>query len=185
MATKIKRPRVEWVQRSGNLDTRRLFPDTYVDTARQFAAEGITLPPGGYLRWYEKSDWWLLLSDFTVRVKMVDEPDVRVYSFQRGHITDFASVPPIARGLVNNTNLRILAAALVHDALFAGWLETYRNANRIFRQIIRQEGGNIILRWAAWLGVSSMVGRWLYVSRTAEQAKRDLRYFTFTTETGA
>lgn len=176
-------PRVEWVEKVGDLDVRRLFPETYERTRAQFAAEGIDLPPAGYLRFHERRDWWLLLDDFIVRVKMVDESADRVYVFHRGHVTDFASVPYWARGVVNNTDLHVLAAALVHDAMFAGWLEPYRTANRIFRQIIRAEGGGVFRRWAAWLGVSSVVGRWLYATRSKEQARRDLKYFVFATET--
>jgi len=161
------------------VDTRRLYPDTYEKTCKEFAAEGIKLPPAGYLQWYEKNDWWLFLSDFTVKIKMRNESTVRVYQFRRGHISDFASVPPWARGIVCNTDLRVIAAALVHDALFAGWLETYRTANHIFRQVIRHEGGGVLLRWSAWLGVSTVIGRWLYIHRSPEQKRRDLQFFTF------
>lgn len=71
-------------------------------------------------------------------------------------ITDFATVPRIAVWLIPRFG-KFTAAAIVHDwfcaiGILAGVISP-RDADGIFRQILRISGVSFLSRWLAWTGV--------------------------------
>lgn len=74
----------------------------------------------------------------------------------KGTITDFATVPRFLQGLISDTGLWLLAAIL-HDWLCTTGITTgavtSRDADGIFRRIMREHGVSFILRWLIWTGV--------------------------------
>lgn len=52
------------------------------------------------------------------------EPDYNVtYTVRAGFATDFASIPAVVRGIIDNDDPNIMFAAVIHDANYRGLLE--------------------------------------------------------------
>lgn len=79
------------------------------------------------------------------------------YVIEQEFATDGASVPAVARWLRDPFNAKILRAALVHDYLWsehrAGRLVSRRDADGLFRRILREEGVPFLERWVMWAAV--------------------------------
>lgn len=74
----------------------------------------------------------------------------------RGFITDYATVPRFATWLVPITGV-YTRAVILHDwfckyAIQAGLISA-RDADGVFRRILREEGTPELLRWLVWTGV--------------------------------
>lgn len=63
---------------------------------------------------------YVLGTDFWVRYWLDDETEPRIVRVPAGLATDLASVPSIARGIVNRTGPH-LEASIVHDFLYLAW----------------------------------------------------------------
>lgn len=86
----------------------------------------------------------------------------------RGFVTDFASVPQALMWLVPSTGAWTLAAVL-HDwfcrvAVPAGYVSS-RDADGIFRRVLRELGVPWVQRWLMWTGV-----RWGAVASRTRRA---------------
>lgn len=80
----------------------------------------------------------------------------QTFCIPKGYVTDFASVPWFLQWFVPRTGVWTLAAVL-HD-----WLITHgipeglvssRDADGIFRRVLREEGVGFIRRWLMWAAV--------------------------------
>lgn len=73
-----------------------------------------------------------------------------------GYKTDFASVPWWVQSFIPRTGVWTLACVL-HDWLIThgipAGLVTSREADGIFRRVLREEGTGFIRRWCMWTGV--------------------------------
>ncbi|RZU31239.1 DUF1353 domain-containing protein [Blastococcus saxobsidens] len=73
-----------------------------------------------------------------------------------GFVTDFATVPRVVVWLVPRFG-RYTAAAILHDWLvtegIAGGVVTARQADGIFRRVMRESGVPVVRRWLMWCGV--------------------------------
>ncbi|WP_246063655.1 DUF1353 domain-containing protein [Blastococcus colisei] len=89
--------------------------------------------------------------------------DVLVYQGNRdrfvvpdGFVTDFATVPALVRWLVPRFGTYTLAAIL-HDWLVTEGIRsgvvTSRQADGIFRRVMREAGVPVLRRWLMWAGV--------------------------------
>lgn len=69
-----------------------------------------------------------------------------------GFTTDFASVPrmPVFYMLCGNTGHR---AAVLHDYLYSTQVVSRKEADRLFREALREDGVSLPIRWIMWLGV--------------------------------
>ena len=93
---------------------------------------------------------WVLLEDLEYRGA------VDAWCVPAGFQTDFATVPPGLTWLVPTTG-RYTPAAVVHDyllveALPAGLISA-RDADGVFRRILRELEVPIVRRWIMWIGV--------------------------------
>ena len=73
-----------------------------------------------------------------------------------GFVTDFATVPRVVVWLVPRFG-RYTAAAILHDWLctegITGGVVTARQADGIFRRVMRESGVPVVRRWLMWCGV--------------------------------
>ena len=84
-----------------------------------------------------------------------------------GFPTDFATLPPPVRALINrNGNSR--AAAVVHDYLCVRQSVSRKRADQIFLEALKECGVNIAIRWLMYSGVR-VYGR-IKTTRLAIQA---------------
>lgn len=88
------------------------------------------------------------------------------FEFLPGFITDFASVPGFFRGLVDNDDERIIAAALVHDFLFSTHGLPFKMSNQMFRQIAVSQGYPRIRARFAYIAVNSIIARHVWNDTT-------------------
>lgn len=103
------------------------------------------------------------------------------FIFYRNFMTDFGSVPPRFRHLVDNDDPACIDAFLVHDALFqthffeenpgeatrAGW----RKSNEIMRELMKAQSYPKFRAFLAWFGVSTGIGWRNYKNRTSFDEK--------------
>jgi hypothetical protein len=169
--------KVKLIEREGPLRFERIDLPQYNTTRVQWKKEfGIVLPTRKELgeQFTNLEDLRILLNRVTVRVEFRNRRPLE-YTFDRGFITDLASVPKCFRSFVDNDDLRILVAALVHDYNFSTHFldpETakgqpvenvgFRRANKLFYGMCR----NRRLPWVrcvlAYVAVNSVVGRAKY-----------------------
>jgi hypothetical protein len=88
------------------------------------------------------------------------------WKFHRGWVTDLASVPWFFRGVVDNDDMELLAAAYVHDANFSMHFlgdgpAGVNRTNDLFREMIRYRGSRV-KAWIAHKAVDSIIGHALY-----------------------
>lgn len=69
-----------------------------------------------------------------------------------GFITDFASVPQPVMWLAPSYG-KYTAAAVLHDYLVRGRVVPSRDADGLFRRVLREQGVSFIHRWLMWAGV--------------------------------
>jgi hypothetical protein len=157
----------------GDFDTRRIFPLFYDRQRTKFFREyGVSLPIKKEAKRIGRlSQLRVVINPVTVRILFVGGEYVE-YIFNRGWITDLASVPKFFRGVIDNDDLDLLAAAYVHDANFTGhYLQTQPGSdgelkglwrtNELFRLMIRHRGAKF-KAWLAHKAVDSIVGHALY-----------------------
>jgi hypothetical protein len=165
-------PPLTRVYKKGFFDFRFIDGATYERTRKEFRKSGTWLPTWDKLKNLGKrSDLRLLLSDLTIDVKFKDNTGLR-YDFKRGYITDLASVPDYFRSFVDNDDIDIIAAALVHDRGFSIHNLNFKQTNELFYKMFLARDGlpGSDERWLslprrarlAWWAVSSFVGRRLW-----------------------
>ena len=78
------------------------------------------------------------------------------FTIPAGFRTDFASVPRIVVWLIPRFG-RYTAAAILHDWLCTVGIETgqvtSREADGLFRRVMREQGVPVVRRWLMWAGV--------------------------------
>lgn len=93
---------------------------------------------------------WQLVED------LVYKGQDQLFTIPAGYVTDFATVPPFMRWLVE-TYGPYTRAAIVHDWLISEEIParrvTSRDADGIFRRIMREEGTPMFKRWIMWAAV--------------------------------
>ena len=93
---------------------------------------------------------WTLLAD------LVYEGETDRFTVPAGFVTDYATVPDFLVWLMNKTGPYTLAA-VVHDWLLISEVPahrvTSRDADGIFRRIMREEGVTLPKRWLMWSAV--------------------------------
>jgi len=98
------------------------------------------------------------------------------FSFDKGYMTDFGSVPPIFRSFIDNDDPHAIFAFLIHDALYqTRCLEVdpniptescWREANRIMYELLKDGGVNVASSLLATVGVMTGVGWREYKTRS-------------------
>jgi hypothetical protein len=78
------------------------------------------------------------------------------FTVPAGFRTDFASVPRVVVWLIPRFG-RYTAAAILHDWLVTAGIEsgtvTARQADGLFRRVMREQGVPVVRRWLMWAGV--------------------------------
>jgi hypothetical protein len=158
---------------AGNRDTRQLTLQNYHSTKDEFAEEGITIPTMEQLEFDSDAVWHVLLSkEYTIQLlcELNGKHMWYSYKFKRGFVWDLASIPKIARSIVDNDDPAIIDASMVHDSNFTCHFVGFRPANELFMDMFRMNGGNKVETFLAWLAVASPFGRLAYKKRTVKRA---------------
>ena len=95
-------------------------------------------------------DTWLVVEPLVYRGR------TDVFRVPAGFPTDFASVPRVVVWLIPRFG-RYTLAAVLHDWLVSEGLDTgvvsARDADGIFRRVMREQGVPVVRRWLMWAGV--------------------------------
>lgn len=165
-------PTVVKVTKRGFFDFRHIDGLTYEQTREEFRREGLELPRWKTLkRFGKRADMRLLLSDLDIEIKFATGSGYR-YAFKRGYLTDLASVPSYFRSVVDNDDIDVIAAALVHDRNFSVHHLSFEQTNELFYKmyVARKGVPGSDDKWLdlpkrariAWFAVRSVVGRYLW-----------------------
>jgi len=73
-----------------------------------------------------------------------------------GFITNYASIPKIVRGFVDNDSGHIRDAAVIHDYLYSCPDASRRDADDILRLAMRDLGASWLKRNVVWLSVRAL-----------------------------
>lgn len=169
---------IKLIEREGPFRFERIDLPQYGTTRLQWREEfGIDLPTKSGLvsQFKNLDDLRILLSEIRIVIRFEDRRPLE-YVFERGFISDLASVPKVFRSLVDNDDLRLLVAALVHDYNFSThFLDPsrtsdgqpvenlgFRRANKLFYSMARKRGLSQFRCAVAYLAVNSIVGRAKY-----------------------
>jgi hypothetical protein len=166
--------RIRKIDIGGHFDFRRLTPEAYSKTRRDFVDDwGISLPTAKELDLVNEDDLRMLLDPMVVHIHLKGGAVWR-YSFRKGFIYDTASVPKFFRSIVDNDDRHLLLAAMVHDVNFRCHYLSFAKTNRLFRKMILEAGGSRWLAFKCWLAVSSPVG--IYLFRKWRKSKSVIRF---------
>lgn len=164
---------IKILEQEGFFDFRRVQPRHWENLRFDFAQRsGKILPPLSALSHFGNlEELRILLSPLTITINFKNTNWIQ-FKFLPGFITDFASVPQIARWIIDNDELDLLAAALVHDANFSMHFLNFKQTNELFRKMIRARGRRF-KSWLAWRAVSSRIGK-----RRYNAPKKEREYWT-------
>lgn len=111
---------------------------------------------------------------FTVQKDLVYRGHEGSWTIPAGFATDFASIPALVAWAIPKLGV-YTRAAIVHDYFCVSLAEAYkrhtippvapRDADGIFRRIMREDGVDILTRWLLWAGV-----RWGAVANPARRS---------------
>lgn len=161
------------IEQGGWFDFRRIQTRFWGHQVADFVKKfGIVLPKKEELKQIGKpKELRVLLSDLTITVTFTDTSWIQ-YKFHRGFITDLASVPRFFRNIVDNDDLDVISAALIHDANFSSHFKgmDFKRTNKLFKKMIQRRGRRF-MGFLAWLAVSSPIGkrRWKALKKQRSQ----------------
>lgn len=118
---------------------------------------------------FKRDQIWIVAQPIKVIVETENERTS--YLFKPPYVTDLASVPRIARGAIDNDDIRLIAPSLVHDYNFATHAKSFEDANKLFQRMICAVGGSRFKAWICWVAVSSSAGRRRYDKKLESMAK--------------
>lgn len=108
------------------------------------------------LRAYDEGEW-VVLNDLKYRAA-----DGKVYTVEKGFVTDLASIPAPLRGVLN-VNGRSRSPAVLHDALYSLQPVSRGVADSLFYEALISVGVHYLVAWVYWTGVRA--GGWLYYDK--------------------
>lgn len=118
---------------------------------------------------FDRDQIWIIAQPLKVIVETKKKRTS--YLFGPPYVTDLASVPKFLRSAVDNDDIRLIAPALVHDYHFATHAKTFKEANKLFRQMIRGVGGGRFKAFICWLAVSSSAAKRCYKDKSYEMSE--------------
>lgn len=94
------------------------LPDYYDFLVDEFQkAYSVHLPHRQYMSFDKKTTWRALCEPYKIWV-IWEDSSIWEYSFERGFLTDLASVPSNLRSIIDNDNPCIIIGALIHDGYY-------------------------------------------------------------------
>ena len=121
----------------GRLKIERVFEDLYTEIHRDFLDNNDVLLPTfqDIQRNYQyPDDVRILLEDLVINVE-TDTENITI-ELKKGFMTDFGSVPKIARGIVPYDDIKYIIAYLAHDGFFGGNYG-FTFSNCLLREMLR------------------------------------------------
>jgi len=174
-------PRIKTLQVTGNLDFRRLDPQRYDENADGLG--NIEIPPLDL--WHEYgniNELNLLLKTLTLSINLYDKRTF-IITWKPGFITDFASVPKFFRGIIDNDDLDLMIAAMLHDWCtvyhpFGNDIQAVKYTNKLFEAVVAFKGHEF-KAFLAELAVDSIYGHAVYFSKRTEKRRNAEKYVEF------
>jgi len=165
-------PEITHIRQSGFFDFRLVNSLTWDKTRAQWALDPdfpILLPTWRNLkRFGKRREVKLMLDKLVFDIYFRNQTHWR-FTFYKGFLTDFASVPAYFRSIVDNDDIDMIAAALCHDRNFSDHQLTFKQTNELFYKMVMMRDGAPgsddvwialpIRAKIAWLAVKSFVGR--------------------------
>jgi len=180
---KRKELKIWSIEKIGEIETWQVEPWRYLEQRAIFEREtGVSLPTLKGLRVIGKIDQLRILQrDVTIRVRLSDGRWY-VWEFLAGWIWDLASVPWFFRSFVDNDNVYMQEAAIVHDSNYTGHffgddLPGLDSTNWLFREMIRFRKRRALAA-VAHFAVNSIIGRALYWKKSS-RAPETLKFVMF------
>lgn len=163
--------KINSVKKIGFVDIRRpLNEKDYLETKRWFFEEHeIDLPEIEDLP-VKLSEARILLAPLSIIID-TDEGKLK-YNFDRGFITDFASVPSIFRSAIDNDDSDLVLGAFCHDANFRYHFLSFELSNYLFRVMNEKAGASWFVYFFSWAAVNSPFGRKEYEKDSAIKDRR-------------
>lgn len=164
---------IDRVEVFGDIDFRKVLPESYEQIRENFRGEGIDLPsPSFFVKDIDKiGNFWILLSPLRINIYYANYGTCS-YLLNRGHMTDLASVPKRLRSFVDDNGADMIIASLIHDINFGGHILPFKESNLILRYMMlytmkyctcKSDKFSVWFNaWCAWLGVSSFIGKMIY-----------------------
>ena len=87
-----------------------------------------------------------------------DELVVKDITIPAGFVCDGASVPAIAMPIFNN-GIRYLRAAILHDFCYRTGIVPRKQADDLFKEVLREDGVTKFKSYMMWLGVRAGGGK--------------------------
>lgn len=166
---------VKSIEKVGFVDIRRpLNERDYLETKKWFFEEhDIELPNIEDLP-VKLSEARILLHP--LKILIGTNEGTLVYEFDRGFITDFASVPSIFRSAIDNDDSDLVLGAFVHDANFRYHYLSFELSNYLFRVMNEKAGASWFVYFVSWAAVNSPLGRREY-NRESKIKDRRVKFF--------
>lgn len=175
--------KVTKINKTGEIESFRVEPWRYDDQRTKFAREqGVILPTmKGLERIGDPEELRILTSPVCLRVE-TDKGRWYKWEFSPGWIWDLASVPGPVRSLIDNDDIFLMEAAIVHDANYTGHflgddLPGLDLTNDLIMRMVQYRGKRVRGRVVYW-AVNSIYGRSLYWKKT-NRAPETLRFVRF------
>lgn len=99
-----------------------------------------------------KKTYWICEKDCEITILFSKGLEL-TYKIKAGYVTDFASIPSFARGVINENDSKIIVAAIIHDINFGTKYNTFSFSNTLFRMMMKYYGMGIIKRNIAYNAV--------------------------------
>ena len=178
-----KKLRIVSIKRVGEIDSRRVEPWRYTEQITAFETEtGVKLPSMKGLKTIGDPEELRILKNNVMMEITISDGRVFRYEFLTGWIWDLASVPKFFRSFVDNDDIYMSEAALVHDSNYTGHflgddLPGLDLTNWLFREMIRFRKKRFLAA-VAHMSVNSIIGRSLYWKK-ASRAPLTLDFVMF------
>jgi hypothetical protein len=157
----MKHRKISTIEIEGELSLEPIVPSLWILIHSTWRKKyGIKLPDFKKLKDFGNVEDLRILTPehYTITIHFEDAGWIQ-FKFLRGFITDLASVPKIARWLVDNDDSRITLASLCHDFLFSTHRLSFDDTNELFFQMCVFCGYPLSKSRIAWAAVSSIFGR--------------------------
>jgi len=182
---------VTQIKQKGFFETARIQRKNYnKQVTGLFSRFGFTLPNYSWLKKHYKTPQQLRVLLHTLEVWIhLANGDKLYFKFLPGFIWDLASVPKIFRSFIDNDDMDLMLASLLHDFIFSTHALNFSDGNKLFYEVARFK---INYNWnrkrryrirfkarSAWLAVSSFVGRILWHKNYKRRLEYTLKFSEF------
>ena len=182
----MSRMKIKSIERTGDFRTLRIEPWKYEDQSIMWWRERHQLLPSREEAEQigDLDQLRVLLEDMVITI-VLESSEWYQYKFHAGFMWDLASVPRFARCAIDNDDIYLMEAAIVHDANYSAHYfgddpAAIEKTNELFRQMIRYRGKKF-RAWLAHKAVNSVIGHGIYQHMPERRGEMTRRLVEFAT----